>query len=57
MKKLFVFGQSVTGDNFTDREKETRRLKMNFTHGVNTILITMYTNDFFHLKKSSLMFD
>ena len=40
MKKLFVFGQSVTGDNFTDREKETHRLKMNFTHGVNTILIS-----------------
>ena len=40
MKKLFVFGQSVAGDNFTDREKETSRLKMNFTHGVNTILIS-----------------
>ena len=40
MKKLFVYGQSVVGDNFTDREKETRRLIMNFTHGVNTILIS-----------------
>ena len=40
MKRLFVYGQSVMGENFTDREEETRRLKMNFTHGVNTILIS-----------------
>lgn len=40
MRKLFVFGQSVIGENFTDREKETGRLKINFTHGVNTILIS-----------------
>lgn len=38
--KTFIFGTPVTGDNFTDREKETRRLHANFTHGVNTILIS-----------------
>lgn len=39
-EKTFVFGTAVTGDNFTDREKETKRLHANFTHGVNTILIS-----------------
>ena len=38
--KTFIFGTPVKGDNFTDREKETRRLHANFTHGVNTILIS-----------------
>ena len=28
------------GDHFTDRTAETHRLKMNFTHGVNSILIS-----------------
>lgn len=36
----FVFGVRVEGDNFTDRREETERLKMNFTYGVNTILIS-----------------
>lgn len=40
MDKTFIFGVSVTGDNFTDRVKETQRLKMNFGAGVNTILIS-----------------
>ena len=40
VNKTFIFGTPVTGDNFTDREKETRRLHANFTHGVNTILIS-----------------
>ena len=39
MEKPFVFGVATSGDNFTDREKETQRLLLNFTHGVNTILI------------------
>lgn len=38
--KTFIFGIPVKGDNFTDREKETKRLHANFTHGVNTILIS-----------------
>ena len=40
MEKPFVYGVAVTGDNFTDRRKETTRLKMNFEAGVNTVLIS-----------------
>ncbi len=40
MDKPFVYGVAVSGDNFTDREKETKRLRMNFESGVNTILIS-----------------
>ena len=40
MEKPFVYGVAVTGGNFTDRKKETRRLKMNFEAGVNTVLIS-----------------
>ncbi len=29
INKTFVYGVSVAGNNFTDRVKETRRLKMN----------------------------
>ncbi len=36
----FTFGTATYGDNFTDREKETARLRSNFAHGVNTILIS-----------------
>lgn len=36
----FVFGVKVEGDAFTDRKEETETLKMNFTYGVNTILIS-----------------
>lgn len=38
--KPFIFGVAASGDNFTDREKETERLLMNFRHGVNTVLIS-----------------
>lgn len=38
--KPFIFGTSTSGYNFTDREKETERLLLNFQHGVNTILIS-----------------
>lgn len=38
--KPFIFGVATSGDNFTDREKETERLLQNFQHGVNTILIS-----------------
>ena len=34
MEKPFVFGVATSGDNFTDREKETQRLLLNFAHGV-----------------------
>lgn len=38
--KPFIFGVATSGDNFTDRELETVRLLSNFTHGVNTVLIS-----------------
>lgn len=40
MDKSFVYGMYVDGDNFTDRVKETKRLKMDFEHGMNVILIS-----------------
>lgn len=40
MSKAFVYGMSVEGENFTDRTKETARLKLNFENGINTILIS-----------------
>lgn len=36
----FVYGKAVEGDNFTDREFETSRLRLNFENGVNSILIS-----------------
>ena len=38
--KPFIFGVATSGDNFTDRKKETERLLLNFRHGVNTVLIS-----------------
>jgi hypothetical protein len=40
MKKSFIYGVAVEGNNFTDREKETRRLKQDFENGQNVILIS-----------------
>lgn len=40
MEKAFVYGMSVDGSNFTDRIKETKRLKMDFEGGMNVILIS-----------------
>lgn len=40
MEKPFIYGMSVEGNNFTDREKETKRLKKDFENGVNVILIS-----------------
>lgn len=40
MEKPFVYGMSVEGNNFTDRERETARLKLDFEHGMNVILIS-----------------
>ena len=38
--KPFIFGVATSGDNFTDRVKETERLLLNFKHVVNTVLIS-----------------
>ena len=40
MDKSFVYGVAVTDYNFTGREEETRRLKLNFENGINSILIS-----------------
>ncbi len=40
MDKAFVYGMAVSGNNFTDREKETSRIIANFEGGINTILIS-----------------
>ena len=40
MSKPFVYGTAVFGENFTDRKAETKRLRMNFEAGLNTILIS-----------------
>ncbi|MBQ1580978.1 MAG: ATP-binding protein [Paludibacteraceae bacterium] len=40
MNKAFVYGVSVGGSNFTDRTKESHRLKMNFENGLNVVLIS-----------------
>lgn len=40
MKKSFVYGVAVEGDNFTDRTKETERLIKDFENGQNVILIS-----------------
>lgn len=36
----FIYGKAVGGQNFTDRVKETARLKMNFEAGMNSIIIS-----------------
>ncbi len=40
MKRAFVYGMSVEGENFTDRVKETKRLKLDFENAINVILIS-----------------
>lgn len=40
MSKAFIYGKMVEGENFTDRIKETKRLKANFEEGLNTIVIS-----------------
>ena len=40
MEKAFVYGMSVEGENFTDRVKETKRLKMDLETGINVILVS-----------------
>ncbi len=40
MQRPFVYGMAVGGDNFTDRENERRRLKLDFRNGVNVLLLS-----------------
>lgn len=40
MERAFVYGMSVEGENFTDRDKETKRLKMDMENGINVILVS-----------------
>ena len=40
MNKPFSFGIPVSGDLFTDREEETRRLVANFSNGINTFILS-----------------
>lgn len=40
MTTPFIYGISADKEHFTDRESETQRLVMNFTNGINTILIS-----------------
>ncbi len=40
LQRTFVYGISVSGDNFTDRVRETNRLKMDFENGLNVVLIS-----------------
>ena len=40
MNNLFVFGKVVSGDTFTDREAETKRLVSNFKYGINTFIVS-----------------
>lgn len=40
MKKAFVYGVAVEGENFTGRATETNRLKRDFENGQNVVLIS-----------------
>lgn len=40
MSNLFVFGKTVSGDTFTDREEDTKKLVSNFKYGVNTFIVS-----------------
>lgn len=40
MEIPFIFGKIAMGENFTDREEETKRLENNFNSCINTIIIS-----------------
>lgn len=40
MSNPFVFGSATSGDQFTDRIKDTERLLANFNHGISSIVIS-----------------
>lgn len=39
LQKPFVFGQAIGENHFIGREREQKRLKANFLHGINTLLM------------------
>lgn len=39
-RDLFTFGKPADGETFIDRENEQKILKANFSHGINTIIIS-----------------
>lgn len=41
LKKAFVYGVAVEGENFTDRVSETKRLKQDFENGQNIVLFSL----------------
>jgi len=40
MENPFIYGVATFGKWFTDREEDAKRLSANFSHGINTILIS-----------------
>lgn len=36
----FIYGTATDAQHFTDREAETKRLQMNFSNGINTVIIS-----------------
>lgn len=40
MNTPFIFGKTVSGEAFTDRENETAKLVSNFQYGVNTFIVS-----------------
>jgi hypothetical protein len=40
MNNPFLFGAAASGQWFTDREDDARRLRENFIHGINTLVIS-----------------
>ena len=40
MNMPFMYGTSTDAQHFTDRENEQKRLRLNFEHGINTIIIS-----------------
>jgi AAA+ ATPase superfamily predicted ATPase len=40
MENIFIYGMAAEGKWFTDREEDSNRLAVNFSYGVNTIIIS-----------------
>lgn len=40
MDRIFLFGEPIGENNFIGREAEIKRMKANFTHGINTMLMS-----------------
>ena len=56
-KQSFLYGVSVGGDNFTDRVKETRRLKMNFENPLSILTLAAMSIDDYSDKGYSVTYD